>query len=78
MQICLVTSIRRQRCGLTEYRAAGTDLLLCKYLCMPRDDVMAVPQLDYLYQLVSAAGEVEKKCYTVLAPGGTYAHIFNE
>ncbi|CAL5224697.1 g7424 [Coccomyxa viridis] len=23
-------------------------------------------------------GEVEKRCYTVLAPGGTYAHIFNE
>ena len=24
------------------------------------------------------AGEVEKKSYTVLAPGGTYAHIYNE
>lgn len=23
-------------------------------------------------------GEVEKKSYTVLAPGGTYAHIYNE
>ena len=40
--------------------------------------ILTQTQSGIVCQPGCAAGEVEKKCYTVLAPGGTYAHIFNE
>ena len=53
----------------------GIDTAACWYhpLTTSHCRLHVRPQL-----MLGCAGEVEKKSYSVLAPGGTYAHIYNE
>ena len=55
-----------------------SDIGLLPLLLHSRDRTLLPAPYEVALDTGGCAGEVEKKSYTVLAPGGTYGHIYNE
>ena len=55
-----------------------SDIGLLPLLVQSLDRTLLRAPCEVAVDTGGCAGEVEKKSYTVLAPGGTYGHIYNE